>query len=94
MVLQTCDPGVGKEAPLTNRSVDAIQMAGLRSAEMQAAVKLGGLSVEKAFAFGDCVVSTLGWDWVHQANEAEGSLPGPLLASRDDAERTCIARAR
>ena len=94
LVVQTCDPGQGKEAPLTNRGLDAIAMAGLRSAEMQAAVKLGGLSADKAFGFGDCVISTLGIDWVHQANAANGGLPDSLLADRDSAEQTCIAKSR
>ena len=63
IIVQTCDPGQGNEAPLTERSLDTIALVGLRSAEMEAAVKFAHVAVDKAFAFGDCVVTTLGIDW-------------------------------
>lgn len=59
LLVQACDPGPDSEIALNKRSLDAIQMPAARSEFMLDAVKEGGLSVDKAFAFGDCVVHAL-----------------------------------
>jgi hypothetical protein len=62
LLVQSCDPGPDTAITLNNRSLDAIQVPAARSEFMFEAVKQGGYDVDKAFAFGDCVVHAVSFD--------------------------------
>jgi len=73
--VQTCDPGTDSGITLNNRANDVVQLPATRSQFMLEAVKQLGAPVDKAFAFGDCVVRTLGFDLFVQVDKAGGAPP-------------------
>jgi hypothetical protein len=78
LLVQACDPGPDVPIPLNNRGLDAIQVPAARSGFMLQAIKEGGVEVDKAFAFGDCIVHGLGFDRFVEASKAGGSLSAEL----------------
>jgi hypothetical protein len=56
LAVESCDLGPDVPITLNNRSLDALQIPSARSEFMFQAVDQGGLDVDKAFLFGDCVV--------------------------------------
>jgi hypothetical protein len=66
--VEACDPGADA-ATLNNRALDVLQMPATRSALALSAVQQGQVPVDRAFAFGDCFVHTLGYDQLVAANK-------------------------
>jgi hypothetical protein len=67
--VQACDPGADAVA-LNNRALDVLQLPATRSVLTLNAVQDGGLSVRKAFEFGNCFVHALGFDQLAAINKA------------------------
>jgi hypothetical protein len=62
LAVEACDLGPDVPITLNNRSLDALQLPAARSEFMLQAVDQGGLGVDKAFQFGDCVVHAVTFD--------------------------------
>lgn len=60
--LQTCDPGTDSGLVLNDRSGTALDIVSTRLQFMVQAVTDGKLSVDKAYKFGDCMVTAIGYD--------------------------------
>jgi hypothetical protein len=80
--LQTCDPGADSGVTLNNRANDVLQIPAARSEFMLQAVQSLGVSVDKAFEFGDCTVRAIGFDDFAAADKA-GSNGLPADVQRD-----------
>ena len=66
----SCDPGADSGLTLNNRANDVIQLPAARSQFMLDAIDRLGMDDDKAFAFGDCVVRTLGFDIFVEADKS------------------------
>jgi hypothetical protein len=83
LLVQACDPGPDVSITLNNRAVDVLQIPSARSQFMVEAVRKLGFTVDKAFAFGDCVVRSFTFD---QFKAGDPSTVQPaVVACRDKA---------
>ncbi|MEY2420173.1 MAG: hypothetical protein QOI95_240 [Acidimicrobiaceae bacterium] len=90
LLVEACDPGVDSSITLNNRAIDVLQLPATRSALAVEAAKQGGLAVDKALAFGDCFVRTLGFDQLTAANhdltpEVQGAINTAIVDCRSKA---------
>ena len=91
--VQTCDPGTDGGLTLNNRANDVVQLPAVRSQFMLEAVQQFGLSVDKAFDFGDCTIRAIGFDTFVAVNKVgSGELPSELGTAIRSAASDCITK--
>jgi hypothetical protein len=92
--VQSCDPGTGPDVTVNNRAIDVMQVLEVRTSLMVSAMNELKFPVDKAFAFGDCVVRTVGFDiFVAIGKITTGVLPPEIQTARDNAIVDCRNRA-
>lgn len=86
---QSCDPGAdGPE--INDRALDALLLPTMRSQFMLEAVDYGGLDVDEAWPYGNCMVDELGYEKVVAVANATDADADELFEAVDTAAETCI----
>jgi hypothetical protein len=85
--VDSCDPGQGADITINDRSLDALQVIGVRSYLMLSAVQDGGLSVADAFDYGECVVERVPFDVLVQANTSDQTPPQSFFDALDACQK-------
>jgi hypothetical protein len=73
--VHSCDPGKDSNITINGRSLDALQVIGVRSYLMLSAMRDGGLNADDAFSFGECVVEKVPFDVLVQVNTSQDNPP-------------------
>jgi hypothetical protein len=81
--LTACELGADSGLTLNNRALDALEFAGIRSQLALVLVQQEHVDIDKAVAFGDCVLHAVPFDQLVAANK--GDDPTALAAARDAA---------
>jgi hypothetical protein len=81
--VDSCDPGQGADITINDRSLDALQVIGVRSYLTLSAVQDGGLSVDDAFNYGECVVERVPFDVLVQSNMSDQTPPQSFFDALD-----------
>ncbi|MEY2433079.1 MAG: hypothetical protein QOC92_2804 [Acidimicrobiaceae bacterium] len=81
LLMQACDPDAGVSITVNNRAIDVLQLPSARSQFMLEAVRQLSFTIDKAFAFGDCVVHSLSFDQFKAADRP--AIQSAVVACRD-----------
>ena len=90
----SCDPGADASVNDSDRALQAFLIPDLRVQWMQSAVEDGGYDLDRAWAYGDCVIHRLTFEQygVLSAATSVEALPNDLSATLDDAQSSCVDR--
>jgi hypothetical protein len=68
-VVESCDPGADEAVDINDRALDVLNLPALRSQFMVEGVSFGGLDLDDAWDYGDCVVQGVGFEGVNRLME-------------------------
>jgi hypothetical protein len=90
LLVRSCDPG--DAATTSDRSLDAIQLPAIRLEGAVEAVDQGGLDLDTAFEYGDCLAHTITFAQLQEASQAGADPPPDLVAAIQDAYTSCVTK--
>jgi hypothetical protein len=89
LTVRSCDPG--DAGTVNGRALDVIQLPALRIEAMQDAMANGGLDVDDAFSYGDCLAHHIPFDDLVAAGANGGDLPAELRQRIESSAQSCAS---